>query len=198
LALPRIHDSLQQHNLNPAFLTMIWPFSKRSEPSDAVYAAYNVIVAQSRQPAFYVDWSVEDSVTGRFNMICLHMSLILRRLRQHPDKQFGQDLFDLFFADMDRSLREMGVGDVSVPKRIEKMGAIFYGLLEKTTEALDNEDAAELEAVIARNLLDEDSAGAAKPLARYAAECARGLAGQEVTDILAGRIAFAGLSHAEA
>jgi hypothetical protein len=78
------------------------------------------------------------------------------------------------------------------------MGAIFYGLLGKVTEALDNGDAGELEAVIARNLLDEAAAGSAKPLARYAAGCATALEGQDAAEILVGRILFAELSHAGA
>lgn len=169
---------------------MIWPFRKSSKPSDAVYAAYNVIVAQSRQPVFYADWSVADTVTGRFNMICLHMSLVLRRLRAHDDKTFGQDLFDLFFADMDRSMREMGVGDISVPKRIEKMGGIFYGLLEKLTEALDGGDSKEIEAVIARNLLDEDNPQSATAFAHYTLECAASLEKQDAGRILSGDFSF--------
>lgn len=177
---------------------MIWPFRKRTEHSDAVYAAYNVIVAQSRQPVFYAEWSVADTVTGRFNMICLHMSLVLRRVRKHQDKEFGQALFDLFFSDMDRSLREMGVGDISVPKRIEKMGAIFYGLLEKLSAALDSGDADEIDAVIARNFFEEDMAAGAKPLANYTAECARVLDDQTVDEIMAGQFTFAEPGHVDA
>ena len=105
-------------------------FRKKSAP-EAVFAVYAAIVAQSRQARFYADWGVPDTVTGRFDMICLHLALVLRHLRG-PDKavgEFSQQLFDLFFKDMDRSLRELGAGDLSVPKKIQKMGNIFFGLL---------------------------------------------------------------------
>ena len=102
---------------------MILNLFRKNPASDAVYAVYSAIVAQSRQPVFYADWGVPDTVTGRFDMISLHMSLVFRRLRNEklPGADFSQALFDLFFKDMDRSLREMGAGDLAVPKKVRKM-----------------------------------------------------------------------------
>ncbi|WEK06487.1 MAG: ubiquinol-cytochrome C chaperone family protein [Candidatus Devosia phytovorans] len=133
---------------------MILSLFRKDTATEPVYAVYNAIVAQSRQPVFYADWGVPDTVTGRFDMISLHMALLFRRLRAETgsQKEFSQAVFDLFFKDMDRSLREMGVGDLGVPKRIQKMGNIFFGLLAAMNEAMDRSDAVSLEQVLARNI----------------------------------------------
>lgn len=173
-----------------AAFMMIWPFKKASTPSDQVLAIYNAIVAQSRQKNFYAEWSVPDTVTGRFDMICLHMCLVFRRLRPAPggNKDFAQDLFDLFFKDMDNSLREMSVNDVAIPKRIQKMGNLFYGLLDKVTTAIDANDAKALAVVINRNIYDETNAVDAKKLGRYLIDLATKLDTQSAQAIEAGEI----------
>ena len=95
---------------------MIFNLFRKSPALDAAFEAYSAIVAQSRQEKFYADWGVPDTVTGRFDMISLHLSLVLRRLKGEPRaKDFGQALVDLFFRDMDRSLRALGVTDLGVP-----------------------------------------------------------------------------------
>ncbi len=169
---------------------MIWPFKKTSTPEGQLYAVYNAIVAQSRQKHFYADWAVPDTVTGRFDMISLHMCVLFRRLRPAPgeSKDFAQDLFDLFFKDMDRSLRELGVSDVGVPKKIEKMGNLFYGLLEKVTFSLDSDDQSGLSATINRNVFDEDKPDEAVKLANYLFEFAAELDKQPLAEIRAGNL----------
>lgn len=169
---------------------MIWPFKKRPLASNEVFAVYNAIVAQSRQKHFYAEWGVPDTVTGRFDMITLHLCLVFRRLRPGPneDKAFAQQVFDLFFKDMDRSLREMGVGDIAVPKKVEKMGSAFYGLLEKITTALDTNDQAGLTATVNRNIYDEQDPENAQLLADYIVGMARHLDTQAPQDIKSGVI----------
>ena len=171
---------------------MIWPFKKKSAQDDQVYAVYNSIVAQSRQVPFYLDMSVPDSVTGRFDMVSLHMCLVLRHLRAESGemKQFSQRLFDLFFKDMDRSLREMGVGDVSVPKRIQKMGSVFYGLLTKLTEAIDKKDKKTLVDVLNRNIYNAENASDAQKLALYVEKTVEALEGQSKSEIMSGKLTF--------
>lgn len=169
---------------------MILNLFRKKSASEAVFAVYAAIVAQSRQPRFYADWGVPDTVTGRFDMICLHMALVFRRLRDEgkPVAEFSQQLFDLFFKDMDRSLREMGAGDLAVPKKIQKMGNVFYGLLGKLTKALDANDREQLEAVVRRNIFDDQPAAGAAPLTDYlVAEAAR-LEQQPTVSILAGKL----------
>jgi cytochrome b pre-mRNA-processing protein 3 len=127
---------------------------KKSPDPEAVHAVYRAIVAQSRQPVFYAQWGVPDTVTGRFDVLSLHMGLVFRRLggQSKAATEFSQALFDLFFKDMDRNLREMGAGDLSVPKKIRDMGNLFYGLTTKVNEAMARGDRAEVEAVLKRNL----------------------------------------------
>lgn len=166
-------------------------FRKKSAP-EAVFVVYTAIVAQSRQARFYADWGVPDTVTGRFDMICLHLALVLRHLRSSDKSvgEFSQQLFDLFFKDMDRSLRELGAGDLSVPKKIQKMGNVFYGLLGKLTEALDARDRQALEALLRRNVFDDQPAPGIGPLADYLEVQAAHLAEQSAPLIVAGRIEF--------
>ena len=127
---------------------------KKSPDPEAVLAVYRAIVAQSRQPVFYAEWSVPDTVTGRFDVLSLHMALVFRRLAGagKPAADFAQALFDLFFKDMDRNLREMGAGDLAVPKKIQNMGNLFYGLMTNLNEAMERGDRTGAEAVLQRNL----------------------------------------------
>ncbi len=168
---------------------MIWPFTRRSSTPDEVLAVYNAIVAQSRQDVFYTSLDVPDTVTGRFNVICVHMCVVFRRLRGDAgSKAFAQNLFDCFFRDMDRSLRELGVTDVGIPKRIEQMGELFYGLLEKVTEAVNSGDDNALTEVLNRNLYDETNAEAAEKLAHYMRTLMNRLDAQATETIRAGTI----------
>lgn len=169
---------------------MILRLFRKSAATEAVYAVYSAIVAQSRQPHFYAEWGVSDTVTGRFDMICLHLALLFRRLRSE-DKQaaeFSQAVFDLFFKDMDRSLREMGAGDMAVPKKIQKMGKALYGLMAGLDDAMDRNDVAEVEAVLVRNVYDGQSTSHAKELAVYVMDEAERLADQPAASIIAGRL----------
>lgn len=171
---------------------MILKLFRKSPPADAVHAVYSAIVAQSRQPVFYADWGVPDTVTGRFDMISLHLVLLFRRLRSDRREvtDFAQAVFDLFFLDMDRSLREMGVTDMGVPKKIEKMGNLFYGLLGAVNEAMDQGDREKLEAALRRNLFDNAEAPMLPELASYLERADGALAGQAVEDVMAGRFSM--------
>ena len=81
---------------------MILGLFRKTVDTEAVYAVYSAIVAQSRQQRFYADWGVPDTVTGRFDMICLHLALLFGRLRSDGREaaEFSQAVFDLFFRDM--------------------------------------------------------------------------------------------------
>ncbi|MEO6396800.1 MAG: ubiquinol-cytochrome C chaperone family protein [Devosia sp.] len=147
---------------------MIFKLFRKPAPDDAVYATYNSIVAQSRQPHFYASWGVPDTVTGRFDMISLHLALLLRRLRADPaGSAFGQQLVDLFFRDMDRSLRQMGAGDLSVPKKMRDMGKLFYGTATALDAALADPDPKALESVLIKNIYGGVAHVGAGPLANH-------------------------------
>lgn len=169
---------------------MILNLFRKKRATEAVYAVYAAIVAQSRRPKFYAEWNVPDTVTGRFDMISLHMALLFRRLRKEGQAvdDFAQAVFDLFFKDMDRSLREMGVTDLGVPKKIQKMGNIFYGLLTSLNEAMDRGDQAEVEDVIRRNLFDGAETATAGELVRYLFDEAARLELQPTASIVGGKL----------
>ena len=162
-------------------------FFRKSPPRERV--AYEAIVAAARHPVPFADWGVADDVDGRFDMLSLHMFLALDRLKGQTG-QFRQNLVDEFFADMDRSLREMGVGDISVGKKVRKMAEAFYGRVAAYDAAL-GEGKSSLVAALARNFFPAggETAAAAK-LAEYTL-AARSLLAETRTDsLIAGKIAF--------
>ena len=154
---------------------MIFNLFRKSTGPTAAQEAYRSIVAQSRQERFYAQWGIPDTVTGRFDMISLHVALMLHRLkRDAAGKAFAQKLIEAFFRDMDDSIRELGVTDLGVPARIKKMGKVFYGLAEALDPGLSSGDAAALETVLVRNLYDgAPNPGAAELAAYLVAEAKR-------------------------
>lgn len=117
-------------------------------------ALYAEIVAAARQPGFYSQMEVDDTPLGRFEMISLHIFLVLRRLKQGgaTAAPVAQVLVDEFFLDVDHSLRELGIGDLGVPKRMKKLARMFYGRTASYGEALDARDRDRLAAALARNV----------------------------------------------
>lgn len=158
--------------------------------ADAIYAR---IVAAARQPVPYSHWSVPDTPLGRYEMVGLHLYLVLRRLRGEGSaaEALAQELADTFFLDMDHSLRELGIGDMGIPKRMKTLARMFYGRTKSYDQALDQGDAEALAASLARNVRpDIDAWPQAAALARYANTAAAGLAVQDLAAILAGNIEF--------
>ncbi len=117
-------------------------FQKKQSNEQVIRGLYGEIVAQARQETFYADYGVPDSLDGRFNMIVLHCFLLFYRLKNENDseREISQAVFDLFRLDMDRSLRELGVGDTSVPKRMKKMMQVFYGRTQAYDKAAEVEE----------------------------------------------------------
>jgi len=151
-------------------------------------ALYGAIVAQARLPVFYAGFGVPDTVEGR--LIVLHLVLVLRRLRQTGQSEgFTQGLFDAFCRDMDHNLREMGVGDLSVPKAMKRLGEAFYGRQRAYEEALSRADPAVLAASLARNIFSGDGRKAER-LARYAGRAAAHLEATDGAALARGRLAF--------
>ena len=151
---------------------------------------YEAIVAAARHPAFYAQWGVADTLDGRFDMVALHTYLILDRLKG-VEPEFRQELVDEFFRDMDRSLRELGVGDVSVGKKVRKMAEVFYGRVGAYDAALRAEEGDVLVAAIGRNVFPDDpQARGAGLLAAYMRDQRENLAGQEAAAIARGQVSF--------
>src|SRR5215211_4816498 len=127
---------------------------RRAPESDSIALLYGIIVAQARAPAFYQDYGVPDTVDGRFEMIVLHTVLVLRRIEtmSEPIRRQGEALFDLFCSDMDASLREMGVGDLGVPREMRRIGEAFFGRQAAYVAALAAADRESLIAAVGRNV----------------------------------------------
>ncbi len=165
----------------------------RRQNQEVTDALYEQIVAAARQPVFYSDWSVPDTPLGRYEMLSLHMILFLERARgaSEPLAEIAQDITDEFFKDIDHSLRELGIGDTSVPKRMKRLARMFYGRAESYQKALLAGDAAELSAALARNVRPDAAAWPeADHLARHLLASHAALAAQEEATLLAGTIRF--------
>ena len=142
----------------------------RPPRADTIRALYGAIVAQARAPAFYAGYGVADTVAGRFEMILLHLALFIRRLRREPEpiRGLGQEVFDLFCLDMDHSLREMGIGDLGVPKQMRRVAEAFYGRAAAYDDSIDRHGEEALAASLARNVFAGDApAACARRLAHY-------------------------------
>ena len=178
---------------------MGWSFHKmfgHSSLDTAVRRSYFATVEQARQPGFYVDWSVPDSAIGRFDVIALHCFLVLHRLKSEASaKKFLEVYCETLFDDMDRNLREMGVGDLSVGKKVRKLAEGFFGRAVAYGDALGDDDD-QLFNVLRRNLFaGVDPGGSAlKHLADYVRRSVSHLALQEVSLLIEGRIEFAPLT----
>ena len=158
--------------------------------ADAVYAR---IVAAARQPEFYSDWDVPDTPLGRFEMLSLHVFLFMHRTRGGDQAlaDLTQELTDEFFTDVDHSLRELGIGDMGISKRMKKLARMFYGRAEAYDAALRAGDAPALAAAFQRNLRpDLKDWNGAGPLSLYAMDVERSLAAQTSEDLLQGRVEF--------
>jgi cytochrome b pre-mRNA-processing protein 3 len=117
----------------------------------AVGALYGAATSLARAPVFYIRFGIPDSNDGRFDALCLMLSLFLFRI-QRDDPALAQAVFDLAFKDVERGLREAGVGDLGVPKHMKRMIAGFYGRSASYYDALEQDDKGALAAVLSRNL----------------------------------------------
>jgi cytochrome b pre-mRNA-processing protein 3 len=160
-----------------------------SRKPNSIAVLYDAIVAAARQPHFYENGGVPDTLDGRFDLIVLHSFLVLERMEAETEGS-RQKLIDYFFLDMDRSLREIGVGDLSVGKKVRKMAEAFYGRITTYTKAIEQGEAAMVEA-LQRNVFAGESNPAALGLARWAIAARAKLAAQPLADVLKARLEFA-------
>jgi cytochrome b pre-mRNA-processing protein 3 len=173
---------------------MLWPFNHFRKPQLAprgtIGAIYGMIVTQAREPIFYRDLGVPDTVNGRFDLLLLHLWLLLRRLRTvSGGVELSQALFDRFCEDMDDNLREMGVGDQTVPKRMRAFGEAFYGRAKAYDDAMDDGGEA-LASAICKNILNGAGMDQARRLAAYAQATAADLARTSEAALLEATFAF--------
>jgi cytochrome b pre-mRNA-processing protein 3 len=173
---------------------MLWPFNHFRKPRTphrgTIGAIYGMIVTQAREPLFYRDLAVPDTVNGRFDLLLLHLWLVLRRLKSvAAGATLSQALFDHFCNDMDDNLREMGVGDLTVPKRMQAFGEAFYGRTAAYDLAL-TEGPEALAQAICKNILGGENIEKARQLAAYAEAVITTLAGLDEAKLTSGAWKF--------
>ncbi len=174
---------------------MIFSLFRRRDPNAAIVDALYLAVSEaSRRPAFYADLGVPDTVEGRFDLLTLHAVLALRRLNAlpAPAPDLAQDLVDATFRHFDHALRELGVGDISVPKRMKTLAEAFYGRAKAYEEALAAPEPDALAEALSRNLFAGRPAVAAAPrlMASYVREAVAALDGAGFDDFVAARPPF--------
>lgn len=178
------------------------PFSlfRRRPLQQSANALYLALVAQARQPIFYLSFGVPDTLDGRFDMIALHAFLLLHRLKMAQGHEFGslpadlsQEVFDLMFADMDRNLREMGVGDLGIAPKVKTMARAFYGRVAAYEAGLDASEPSVLLDALKRNLYRGVNPAEihVRTMADYVQNQVAFLNDQPTEELLAGTVRFA-------
>jgi len=166
-----------------------WLDPKHNAPAAALYAR---AVEKARAPEFYAQLGAPDTVEGRFDVIVVHVHMLLRRLRGEgaAAADLSQRIFDVMFKDMDASLRELGVGDLVISKRIRNLASAFYGRTQRYDDALEADDArAALEEALALNVCvaRPEAAGL---VADYVLRQSEALRAAPLADFLAGAAEF--------
>lgn len=163
---------------------------RESEERGAVATLYAKAVARSRLPELYAVMGAPDTAEGRFELLTAQIVLLVERCNREGEdgRTLGQALFDLYIRNLDSALREMGVGDLAVAKRMKQLGKIFYGRATALTAAFQSNDPAQLEALISRTLLVDQPAAQSRALsAHLVAERAR-LARVTLGDLVRGGV----------
>lgn len=145
-------------------------FRKKNNNQAIVTRQYEHLTQAARRPLFYSDMGVPDTVLGRFEMLTIVLILYFRRTAgsDRSGQEIAQEIIDYFFEDIDHSIRELGVGDTGVPKRVKKFARMYYGRLESYAGALDRGDEEALRNALRRNIRpDEADAPDMAALAHY-------------------------------
>ena len=161
----------------------------KSPVKTAARRLHEAATRQGRLPALYLDMNARDTVEGRFEMLTLHVILLIDRLKDAPEAAaVRQALFDVYVRDLDGALREMGVGDLSVGKKMRKLGEAFYGRAKAYDAAFKAlPDIGPLTETASRTALDGADAGA---LTAYIVRCRQALAAHPAADLVAGIVAW--------
>lgn len=176
-------------------------FARRRD-SGAPRDLYVAVVARAREPVFYRDLGVPDTLDGRFDMIALHVFLVMHRLKgQGPEAEtLARHLLELMVDGMDEALREMGVGDMGIGRRVKAMVNGVNGRLQAYDAALGAPEPGALEVALDNNVYgtvrDVPPAHLAA-LADYIRREAAALAARPLDELLAGRVAFLPVDHSD-
>lgn len=151
---------------------MMFGLFRKNKASHALMVRqYDLLTRAARNPVFFETMNVPDTVIGRFEMLSTVLILYFRRTATAGEqvKAIAQELVEAFFEDLDHSMRELGIGDTGVPKRMKKLAGMFYGRLDSYARALESNDIDALEAALRRNIHPEntDQALSMRRLADY-------------------------------
>lgn len=174
---------------------MILSLLRKDPVRDAAEALYAAAAEAARRPVFYADWGAPDTPEGRFEVLTAHMVLLLDRLAAEGKaaEKLAERTSEAHFSALDAGLRELGVGDLSVGRRIRKMAEAFFGRARAYRAALAADDAAALADAVARNVYGAETAPPA--LADYMRVAARALAAQPASRLAAGIVEFPEPAH---
>lgn len=165
----------------------------RSRHERVGFELYGIAVRAARDPLFYERLHVPDTLDGQFDLVGLFVALLIRRLRalKPPGPALAQAVFDAMFSDMDQNLRELGVGDLSVPRRIRAMWEAFHGRALAYEAPLETCDEPGLARALARNVWRGQAPGdASEALARLALAQDRVLQGIDLPAFQAACVRF--------
>ncbi|WP_019961720.1 ubiquinol-cytochrome C chaperone family protein [Woodsholea maritima] len=165
-------------------------FTRKSDKTTAE-PLYQAIVSAARRPFLYQKNPELDTLDGRFNLLSLHVILVIRRINTQGEaaKAFAQDLFDIMFKDMEAAIREIGAGDTTVGKKIRTMAEAFYGAAKAYEPGLEAKDQEALSEVLARNVFNREGRDEASDLlASYVLTSEARLLAQPFEDYLSGQI----------
>jgi cytochrome b pre-mRNA-processing protein 3 len=172
---------------------MLSALFKKSLSQTAPQHIYGGVMTQARTPAFFLDYGVPDTVMGRFDVLSLHIYLLARKLREEGSETsqgLSQEVFDLYVYDVERALRELGIGDTSVPKKKKKMIRSFYGQIDDFDEALNNQNEGVIKEKVSRRYLTEIENAKPDLLAHYMLKTDKHLETQEIKSILSGNVSW--------
>lgn len=151
----------------------IWPFRSTDAEREA-QQLLGAVTEASRRPALFGACRIPDTLEGRFEAMALHGGLVMSRLRKETDAgALLQAFTDGLFSAFDAGLREAGVGDTAVPKRMHQMAGAFYGRLQAYSAAIEAYDLTAMSAAIGRNIFADEGHEFAAKLAQYALRAAR-------------------------
>ncbi|MEZ5892113.1 MAG: ubiquinol-cytochrome C chaperone family protein [Parvularculaceae bacterium] len=165
----------------------------RKDPGlEAGRTLYAAAVAQAREPVLYARFGAPDKVEGRFEMVALHVWLVMRRLKEtEAARHVSQHLCDAMFQNLDDSLRELGVGDLQVAKKIRKLAENFYGRIGAYEAAMKPEaEENALAAALSRNIFESSDASRTNALAAYVRKADEALAAQPVSRVASGIVFY--------
>ncbi len=172
---------------------MLQWFKTRGQRTSTARQLYGSSVAAALDPMLFRDWRVADTLEGRFEMVALHVGLLVRRLTAEgpAGKAVGQAVLEEMVAALDDDMRELGVSDLRVGKKVQGAASAFYGRLKVYDEALNAGDQSGLEQALQRNVpASQDGPLDVRKLALYVQQVAIGLGAQNVETLMAGTVAY--------